>query len=410
MRRFKIIGINFKSAQLNTIEHFVLDASQRYQQLAGIKEALRWEEVVYLATCNRVEFVFYQRGAAEPQNDIEKLIRLLLPDLTDGQVFALQKHFYFYSGAEAIHHVFKVVSSLDSMVVGENQIVGQVKRAYQEAREMGFANGQMSLLFDCALRTAKHVFSETEIGAKPTSVAYLANQFVRNFAVHQPRVIFVGAGETIQLMARYITKLPLGRVTFVNRTLARAEALADQYGGVARSLDEFYADTLDYDLLVVCTSSKQYVITLEQYERIFRRASEGRKLIIDLALPTNVDEAISRRHPNVEVHSMTDIQAMSQRNNEERQAEAMKCRELIDRQVTEFERLWKEKQVEQSLKEIPRQIKDIHMHALDQLLIKKLSHLSDSDKETIREYTNFLSNKTAQVPMRMAKEIILAQS
>lgn len=406
MRRFKVIGINFKTAPLTVIERFVIDSAVRKEKLSEIARKLNWEELVYIATCNRVEFVFYQRGASEPPEQIESLLHTVLPG---EDVHQVRNHFYFYSGSEAIHHVLRVVSSLDSMVIGENQIVGQVKRSFQEARDFGLAGHQMTLLFDAAARLAKAVFSETEIGARPTSVAYLANQFIRDFNRENPTVIFVGAGETIQLMTKYVGKLRIGRTIFVNRTLENARKLATLFGGQAMSFEEFYASRLDFDIMIVCTACKQYVITLENFERIFA-PSDSKRLIIDLSLPMNVDPQVATRHRDLILHSMEDIRAMSARNNEERQAEAAKCRSIVADHVQEFERLWKEKQVEHSLKEIPLQIKTIHSAAVDHLLSKKLSHLSESDKDAIREFTRFLSNKTAQVPMRMAKDILLAQS
>lgn len=409
MRRFKVIGINFKTAPLSVIERFVIEPSARMERLTEVRDRLNWEEVVYVATCNRVEFVFYQRAAAEPAEEIEQLIRTLQPACTDSEIRTAKRHFYFYSGSEAIHHMFRVVTSLDSMVIGENQIVGQIKRAFQEAKDIGLAGHQLTMLFEAAARVAKSVFSDTEIGARPTSVAYLANQFIREFDRKNPTVIFIGAGETIQLMTKYVGKLNVGKTYFVNRTRANAEKLAELYGGTAMTFEEFYASRLDYDMMIVCTSCKNHIITLDNYERIFG-ASTAKKLIIDLALPMNVDPQVATRHRNLVLHSMEDIQAMSARNNEERRAEAAKCREIVATHVAEFEQLWKQKQVEHSLKEIPIQIKSIHLTAVDHLLSKKLSHLSDSDKAAIREFTHFLSNKTAQVPMRMAKDIILAQS
>ncbi len=240
-----ILGTSVWQQNQALLERLTLDREGRNEQLAQLKSALQISELVYIATCNRVEFMYTTSDSLSGNQILHRLIDFFFRDSRDINFFP--NDFYHFTGREAITHVFRTVSSLESIVVGETQITGQFKQAVEDAQAAGLAGMYLEKLADEALNVAKRVKRETGIGNGSLSMASLAfEEMQTNLSGHGDCTIaLVGAGEMTRKVAAYINKANLGSLIFVNRTVEKANALAEEFNGKSCSLEAFRTERPD---------------------------------------------------------------------------------------------------------------------------------------------------------------------
>lgn len=329
MHRYGLVGVHHREGESADRARFFLPEESRGEMLPRLAEALGVDELVYLATCNRVEVITARHGGAPDADELRRrYLGFFGVDATAGAVHA-------HAGDDAVTHLFRVAASLESMVVGEVQILGQVKSAMATARDCGVAAKELDRLFQRAFRVAKQVRRETGLGTGSVSMASLAAHAALD--AHIPsgsRVTVVGRSEIVAKLARYLDTRLSPVYTWVNRRPERVLPLAERFGGEALGLDAFRAHPTETDVLITATSAPHALFDADVLAPIL--ADRVRPLlVIDLAVPRDTDASIDA-HPAVRVVTVDALRARAAANLAEREAEVTHASALVDRGVRAF--------------------------------------------------------------------------
>jgi glutamyl-tRNA reductase len=336
--RITLVGANHRSAPLELREKLSLTDEECVETLQTWIRHGTVGEALILSTCNRVEVV----AVTPDDNDAIQPILDFLSNASSISKAQLSKHTYTYTDEQAVKHLFRVAASLDSMVIGEPQILGQLRRAYALASEAGSAGPTLHKLLPQAFHVAKRVRNETDIASCAVSVSYMAVELGRKIfeSLKGVSVLVIGAGETAELAARHLIKSGVGRVVFANRTLAKAQELASRFSGEAVTMDDLTSHLTIADIVICSTSSPDYIITSE----MMRTARRGRKLtpvfFIDISVPRNIDPAISALR-NAFVFNIDDLESLVLSNIDQRRREAERAEVIVDKEVQAFHQMLK---------------------------------------------------------------------
>jgi len=338
------LGINHHSAPLDLRSRFAFSAPQLPLALRFLREKLQRAapEATLLSTCNRTELYV----AAEDAHSAAELARPALDWLAeqgglnaDGRNGAAQlaDHAYVMEDSEAARHAFRVASGLDSMVLGEPQILGQIKLAVREAGLAGTLGSTLHQLFQRSFSVAKEVRSATEIGAHSVSMAAatvrLASQLFED--LHQVRLLLVGAGEMIELTAAHFASRQPKSMTVANRTVERGEALAARHGAQSMSLAELPQRLSEFDVVVSCTASSLPIIGLGAVERALKLRRNRPIFMVDLAVPRDIEPEVARLH-DIFLYTVDDLSSLVQTAGDKRQAAVARAEEIVDVGVKHF--------------------------------------------------------------------------
>jgi glutamyl-tRNA reductase len=373
--------------------------------LMNVKSALDWTECMALATCNRVEITFISARPIQTET-VEQLLFHLCSHLPDAERRTLAIGAQTYSGLNAVRHFFEVASSLDSLVIGEREIITQVRESFERCRIAGLTGDSLRLLLRFTIETAKRVFTETEIANRPVSVVSLAfHELVKWSLPPNPRVLMIGAGVTNTAMVRFLYKHGLRNITIYNRTPEKALALAAECGGRGKALSELDAHSEGFDVLISCTGSP---IPLVDATRMLNwmKGDDEKKWVVDLALPGDIDRGILSELP-VHFIGMEHLQEVAKTNLQAREQELSACRNIIDEGLDQYRIAARHREVELAMQAVPEAVKHIRTIALEQVFAKELEQMDPSSVEVLERVVDYLEKKYISVPMRMAKSILL---
>ncbi|MDW8066100.1 MAG: glutamyl-tRNA reductase [Aquificaceae bacterium] len=330
MYRIFVWGVNFKTAPVEQRELLACNKEDAYYLLPPLKTIRGIRELMILSTCNRVEVY----GVAEDYDSINRLVIDLLQ--LKGVDQKLRKNSFFLEGDKAIAHVFRVASGLDSMVVGETQIVGQFKEAYRIAKETGCTGKVLNRLYEKALRTGKRVRSETGISKNAVSVSYVAVELAKRIfgKLAGVKVLLVGAGEMAELSAKYLKKLH-AHIFISNRTYEKAVDLSKELGGHVLRFEELPDHLQDFDIVIVSTGSKSPIITQDMVKRAIKRRDYKPMFIIDISVPRNVESGVGQLD-EVFLYNIDDLQEVAEKNLRERIREKEKGEIIVWDEVGKF--------------------------------------------------------------------------
>jgi glutamyl-tRNA reductase len=323
-------GVNHTTASVDIREKLSFPESQIPQALQSLKHETHVQEAVILSTCNRTELYCSVR------NDNKQVIDWF------GEYHSMSRDkltplLYFHPSTAAVRHLLRVACGLDSLVLGEPQILGQIKKAYKIAQESGTSGKLLGKLFQHSFNVAKQVRTDTAIGASPVSVAFaavrLAQQIFGDLKPHT--ALLIGAGETIELAARHLHASQLGRMIIANRTLERARHLALQFGGYAITLPELSEHLAEADVVISSTGSPDYILTAPQIKNALKIRKRRPMFIVDIAVPRDIDPAISN-FDDVYLYTVDDLQSVIEENRRSRAEAAKQAEEIIDTQVDHF--------------------------------------------------------------------------
>lgn len=407
MKNFSVICITHRKAALEQVGHFHIDVDEQPKRLAALRDALGLQELMYLSTCNRVEFLLYGRPVIDDVF-LKRFHRLFFGEQEAAPVSYSEFHAMaeVYEGHHALQHLFRVAASLDSMVVGEREIITQVRQSFDFSKKAELSGDNIRLLVRKTIETAKRVYTETDIARKPVSVVSLAYKALRDLNVDlDARVVIVGAGKTNRSMSKFLLKHGFRNFTVFNRTISRAETLANELDGVAQPLSALEDHTEGFDVLITCTGAAEYVISPEAYNQL-RRDEEKSKVIIDLAVPNDVHPDISAR-PDVRYLEVESLQEVAQENLKSRQKEVEKCEQILDESLVEFANMFQERQIERAMGAIPAKIKEIRQNAVSNVFQRELDELDDDSKVVMEKMMDYFEKKYIGIPMKMAKEILI---
>lgn len=323
-----ILGLNHNTAPVEIREQVVFAGEDIGRALAALKGLQGVSEAVILSTCNRTEFYVNAE-------DLDPLAEWLMKDQSlDGDT---AKALFRLHGDGAIRHLFRVACGLDSMVLGEPQILGQLKDAYRHAEQQGSVGTKLSRLFQHTFSVAKKVRTDTEIGANPVSVAYaavsLANQFFAGFSRHT--ALLVGAGATIELVARHLVAKGIGRLFVANRDVERARNLANRFNGFALPLSEIEGTLPDADILISSTASPDLVITMEQMRKAIHSRKRRPIFAVDIAVPRDIDPAV-RDLDDVYLYTIDDLDKVIVEGQSSREAAAIDANRILDEETQRY--------------------------------------------------------------------------
>lgn len=404
MRELKVIAFTHKTTDIKNIGKLHIDVSNRQERLSRIKE-LGVSELMYLSTCNRVEFVFVHD---EPltENFMYSFFAIFNPDWDDKDIKWAMSNCMQFEGKESVRHIFKIASSLDSLVVGEREIITQVRKSFDECTKLGLTGDIIRLLINKTIESAKEVYTKTNIARNPVSIVSLAYRKLRELNIKDnSRILVVGAGETNTNMCRFLSKHGLKNLTMFNRTLSKAEFLTNHIGGKALPLTELKNFNEGFDLIVTCTGSDEDIITPEIYKNLLG-GETNKKTIVDLAIPYDVSPDVIKEN-SVNYIEIEGLKSISEANIKEREKELTVCNALIEEQLVAFNVAYKERQVEIVMREVPQKIKEIKEMAITQVFAKEMEGMETESKEVLEKMLTYMEKKYISVPMKMAKEILL---
>lgn len=392
--RLAIAGVNHRTAPLEVREQLALRAEDipgalLETQARGAKEAL------ILSTCNRVELT----AALDDGISTEHLFECLFNGRDGVTLDFVRPHLYVFEGAEAIRHLFRVASSLDSMIVGEPQILGQLKEAYRQAREQGTLGAVLDSVLTRAFNVAKRIRTETEIGQNAVSVSYAAVELAREIfgSLSKKRVLIIGAGKMSEGTARHLLRAGAQEIFIANRTRGRAEELAQLFCGEVILYDLFPARLAEMDIVITSSSAPGYVLGAE----IVRRAIESRKnqpmFLIDIAVPRNVDPTVNSVE-HAFLYDIDDLQKLAERNLQTRREVARQAEGIVAEEATRLEAKLRERDVTPTIVSLQEQLELIRAEQLSRYR-NRLGPLSPDQEQALEALTRGIVNKIAHGPI-----------
>ena len=388
-----VYGMNHTSAPLPMREKVAFPELELKDALARLKSTDGVEEALILSTCNRTEIIVHM-----PQDKSPDALAGFLARERPVSGEELERHCYLYTEREAVRHVFRTAASLDSMVVGEAQILGQVKEAYALAGQVGSLGPVLDALLRRSFSVAKRVRSETGVARHPVSIAYAAVGLARDIFgdLEKRTVMIVGAGKMARLAARHLIGNGLQSVLVANRSYQRADELARELGGQAVPFDRLFEEMERADIVIASTAAPHLVILQDHAQRL-SRARRGRPIFfIDIAVPRDVDPKVNEVD-NVYLYDLDDLQGMVRAGLGERQKEVRVAEAIVERETEAFLEWMKLPQVTPTIVELRRHLHEVASHELDRFHAR-LQGLTPGQEEAVRQMATSLVNKLLHPP------------
>ncbi len=400
-----IVAFTHRNLPIAEIGKLHIEEENQESRFSAFKRLLQLDELMYLSTCNRVEFAFVTKDNVDLVF-LDRFFHELYPHFNDEQRTLFSSNGDVYRGIDAIEHQLSVASSVDSMVVGEREIITQVRAAFENSRKMNLTGDLIRIMTRHTIETAKKVYTETNIAKRPVSVVSLAYHRLRDLNIPlEARILIIGAGVTNTNMSRFLRKHGFTNFYVFNRTLSKAEKLASDLNGVALPLTDLKTFNKGFDIIITCTGSEHHILTPDIYENLLQ-GETSRKTVIDIAIPQDLSPEIINAH-NVEHISVEILQKISNENLKARSKEIQHVEEIISEALFEFKHINQVRTVELAMREVPNKVKEIKATAINEVFKKELSNLDDASRETLEKILGYMEKKYMSMPMLMAKEILL---
>ncbi len=405
MKQFKVIAITHRNASLEEVGKFHVNDADQQSRLQSLKEKANLSELMYISTCNRVEFCFVCESDADEDFLIE-FFHAFNPEWSETQLQKALKISEVYKGEDAIRHIFNVASSLDSMVIGEREIITQVRSSYENCNNWGLTGDLIRLVMKKTVETAKEVYTNTDIATKPVSVVSLAYRKLREYNVNEnARIIFIGAGQTNTNMARFLKKNGFQNFVVFNRSMLNGLALANELKCEMKELSEITKYKNGFDVIIACTAAEEAIITDEVYASLLNGETTS-KVVVDLAIPNDLDKSLLKKY-KIKLVDIENLKSEAEINMRERAKEVDRCQSIVNDFLKDFKELYRIRQVELAMKEVPTKMKEIKEMAVNSVFAKDIEGLDENSKEVLEKVINYLEKKYISVPMKMAKDILL---
>ncbi|MDM7861191.1 glutamyl-tRNA reductase [Alteromonas sp. ASW11-36] len=391
------LGINHKTAPVALREKVAFNPDSLVAALRSLKERRQAKEAVIVSTCNRTEIYALQDG-----EDLEGQAKALQQWLAEFHALsdtALAEHSYTYFDDNAVQHMMRVASGLDSLILGEPQILGQVKQAFNDAKHNGVVGNGLERLFQYTFKVAKKVRTETDIGNSAVSVAYASVQLAKHIfaSLHKQTVLLVGAGETIELVARHLQEQGVKQLLVANRTLAKAESLAGELSAQAITLAQIPSHLADADIVISSTASQLPLIGKGMVEQALKARKNRPMFLVDLAVPRDIEAEVSELD-NAYLYTVDDLQHIVEQNIATRQSAAEAAEQMIIEQSKAYE-AWLQSRESINL---VRNYRERSQSQAEQLLVLAQQQLDDGKpaSEVLQEMTHKLSQYLMHAPTK----------
>ncbi len=387
-----VVGVNHKAAPVQVREHLAFTPAQMEAALAALRE--KTVEAVLLSTCNRTEIYAVAPSAEAGTREITGF----LADFHAVPAERFAPYLFSLSGREAVDHLFAVASGLDSMILGEPQILGQVREAYLAALSQDTAGTMLSWIFHHAMKVGKQVRTDTSISRNAVSVSHAAVELAKGtFGTLADRsVLLIGAGEMGQLAARNLLDNGCARLVVTNRTHSRAVELATRFGATAAEFDRLPELLGKVDVAISATGAPSFVLTTNMVQEALRLRSGRPLMLIDIAVPRDVDPGVGGLD-NISLHDIDDLQAVCTANLEERRKEVDRAQVIIDAELDLFETWWGSLQVVPTIRALRDQAEEIRQRELQKAL-PRMGELSDRQRSALEALTVGIVNKMLHQP------------
>jgi len=377
--------------------------SNKSDTLNQLKNQFNFSELFYLNTCNRVTYFFTSNGKLDSQF-LKEFFKYINPFISAEELNEGVECCEFYEGRAALKHYFSIPASMDSLVLGENEIMHQFKEAYTFCKKNGLIGDKLRLANEQAILAAKEIYTCTGIAKKPISVASLAvTELVKNCKYLASKVLVIGAGQTNHLVAKFLKKKGFSNFFVVNRGEDNAKLLANKLDCDYALLKEIESIDFEPDVIITCTAATEPVLTLEIYKSIAK--SEKAITILDIAVPNNVSEDLMTTK-NVKYIEIEHLRNLARENMGFRQEELLKAEELLEKSMVKFSKTYRDRSIEIALKDLPLEVKAVKEKALTEVFKKEIGELDDTSMETLRKVVNYMEKKYIGLPIKRAKEAI----
>jgi len=396
-----LISFNYKTTPIELREKLAISGDQVPILIQEIRESCEMDEVMVLSTCNRVEFYINDNDLGE---GIARLFDWLKKKF-QAEGSDLERAAVVLSHREALNHLFRVASSLESMVLGEPQVLGQVKEAYRYTVAHKAQGPMLSGLMPRVFRTAKRVRTETGIARFPVSISFVAVQLASKIfdSLKNKTVMVLGAGDMAELTVEHLLSAGIKRLTIANRTFTRAVALAERFQGSAVRFEELETYLPEADIVIASTGAKDFVITPEMARAAVKKRKGQPIFFIDIAVPRDVDPKVNELS-NVYCYDIDDLHEVADANREEREREALKARSIVEEEIANYHNWLDIRAVAPTIRALRNYFTSTGEAELDALL-GRLKGVSGEEANQIRQMVRRLLNKLLHTPSTRLKQM-----
>jgi glutamyl-tRNA reductase len=405
LKYLKVIAFTHKQIELKELGKLVICQENLTDKLHKVKVQFGISEIFYLATCNRVEFVMLTSHVVDKAfaKEFMDSIDMGLCPVSTG---AFLDSASIYEDREALEHLLRTSCSLESLIVGEKEILSQLRKAYENCKEAGLTGDGLRMFMNCIVKTAKEVYTDTNISKNPISVVSLAYRKLRDLKLcTNARILIIGAGETNRNISKYLQKHKFSNFSVFNRTVANAAQLAADLNGEAFNLEALKTYDKGFDAIITCTSATEPIITPEIYAGLLNGDTD-RKTIVDLAVPNDTHPDVLEKYPVnfIEVHSLNEV---AKKNLQERYEELTHAEDIINENITAFMQELKQRRIELAMRQVPEKIKEIRNMAINTVFADEVQGMDEHSREILEKVINYMEKKYISVPMIMAKDILI---
>ena len=388
-----ITGLSHKTAPVALREKLAIAENTLPKALEDLQK-LGASEALILSTCNRVEIAVTTTG----ETGGNAIVKSFLETWKDSDV-AVDSHLYHLQSWDAVKHMFRVAASLDSMVVGEPQILGQLKAAYAAAKAEGSVGGTLESVLTRAFNVAKRVRSETGIGQMAVSVSYAAVELARKIfgSLSGHSVLIIGSGKMGELAAKHMRRSGANRIYVTNRTASRAEEMARLFDGKAVEYAQFPAMLHEVDIVITSSGAPNFIVTRDDMQRVIAQRRNKPVFLIDIAVPRNIDPAVNKID-NVFLYDVDDLEGVVNANLRERGKQAEHAELIVDQEVEQMMARLKIEQITPTIVSLQEQLEEIRTGEVMRAL-RRMPGLSDEQREQIEAMTRSIVNKIAHGPI-----------
>jgi glutamyl-tRNA reductase len=395
-----LIGINHKTAPVELRECLAFNEEETFKTFSVFKNNPVIKELILFSTCNRVELLM-------TTTDPKEAITTTTQYLSDSKKMALKQFensLYIYQGDDAIRHIFRVASSLDSLILGEPQILGQIKAAYRMATSQKTSGVVLNRLLHKTFFVAKRVRHETGIGDHAVSISYAAVELAKKIfgSLEGKETLLIGAGEMAELAVENLIRNRSGDIFVANRTFENALKLAQKFKGTAMRFEEISQALEQVDIIISSTGATGLVIHQDQVKKILRKRKNRPLFFIDIAVPRDIDPDINRL-ANAYVYDIDDLKGVIEENIEDRKSEAVKAERMIDEAVIKFRKWHENLDIVPTIVDLRNKLETIIKNEIRKTF-KSLPHFSETNYQALSRMTNAIINKILHDPTLFLKQ------
>lgn len=395
-----VAGLNHSTADVEVREKVAFNGSRLEEGLRRFRELPEIEEAMILSTCNRVELYARVKDTLKASESI----KTFLSEFHNVNRASLDKALYIYDDINAIRHIFRVASSLDSMVIGEPQILGQLKEAFETALEKKTTGILLNRLMKKAISVAKRVRSETRIAENAVSISFAAVELAKKIFADLSGKVFMllGAGEMAELAARHIMTNGVKEVIVANRSYERACDLSKEFNGRPVKLDDFLREMVHADIVICSTGAPHYILLRDQMQKVMKERKQRPVFLIDISVPRNIDPRINDLD-NVYLYNIDDLQGIVDANMFERKKEAEKAEKIIEEEIEPFLKWLSSLDSVPTIVALREKAEEIRKEEFEKLM-NRFPGMEDKQKKAIEYMASAIINKLIHPPTKALKE------